>query len=105
MVKTWILRVSRITPFYMEASVEYLMLFFGPTFLYHETFFTLILLFWKCSTKNVVLNTQLLLLLVLQEDKYSSSLPFAVKTNAWVFIYHYVLLLFGEYLPPAPLPP
>ena len=69
----------------MEASVEYLMLFFGPTFLYHETFFTLILLFWKCSTKNVVLNTQLLHLLVLQQEQYSFSLPFTVKTNAWVF--------------------
>ena len=69
----------------MEAFAEYLKLFFGPTFLYHETLFTFILLFWKCSTKNFVLNTQLLLLLVLQQEQYSFSLPFTVKTNAWVF--------------------
>lgn len=63
--KPWILRVFRKAPFYLEVLIEYLMFFFDLKFLYQAKLCTLFLLFWKCSTKNFVLNTQLLSLLVL----------------------------------------
>ena len=63
--KPWILRVFRKAPFYLEVFIEYLIFFFGLQFLYQAKLFTLLLLFWKCSTKNFVLNIQLLCLLVL----------------------------------------
>ena len=105
--KPWILRVFRKAAFYLEVFIEYLIFFFGLKFLYQAKLFILFLLFWKCSTKNFALITQLLSLLVLLFHllwKFTHGLLFIICVTT-KHSTSFSDQLFREYLPPIPLLP